>query len=127
MTGRALLLLAGLCSLGACSHDDSGPTAGILNVNLSTPNTDDGALLFTVSGGPVDSVAAPDLRLYSARLDPTTLRVIVMGNLGSGGVARIYIADSRLASNYSATVNQVAARGSYTQRDPAAYTLSLSP
>jgi hypothetical protein len=94
---------------------------------LATPNTDDGAVLFTISGGPVDSVAAAGHQVYSALLDANTLRVVVMGDVGSGLLATIYIADTRLASGYSATVNQVAARGSYAQRDPASYSLSVSP
>jgi hypothetical protein len=121
------LLLAGLSALAACSHDTSAPTAGTLNVNLASPNSDDGAVLFTVSGGPIDSVASPGHQIYSARLDSSTLRLIVTGDLGSGTIATIYVPDMRLASSYSATVNQAAARESYTQREAASYLLTLSP
>jgi hypothetical protein len=121
------LLLAGVTTLAACAHDTSGPTAGTLAVNLASPNNDDGAVLLTVSGGPIDSVASPGHQIYSARLDSSTLRLIVTGNVASGTIATIYLADMRLASNYSATVNQVAARESYAQHDAASYTLTLSP
>jgi hypothetical protein len=121
------LLLAGLSALASCSHDISGPTSGTLTVNLASPNSDDGAVLFTVSGGPIDSVASPGHQIYSARLDSKTLRLIVTGDVASGTIATIYLADMRLASSYSATVNQVAARGSYAQHDAASYTLTLSP
>jgi hypothetical protein len=121
------LLLACLFPLAACSHDTSGPTAGTLTVNLASPNSDDGAVLFTVSGGPIDSVASPGHQLYSSRLDSSTLRLIVTGDLGPGTIATMYVADMRLASSYSATVNQVAARESYAQRDAATYLLTLSP
>jgi hypothetical protein len=130
MTPRFLLFVLVLGTLGAvtgCSHDTIEPTAGTLKVTLASPNTDDGAVLFTVSGGPVDSVAAGGHQVYSARLDTNTLRVVVIGDIGSGTFATIYLADSRLASGYSGTVNQVAARVSYAQRDPASYSLSLSP
>jgi hypothetical protein len=128
MRFRSLLVLFGTLSIAAgCSHDSNEPTAGTLKLNLATPNTDDGAVLFTISGGPVDSVAAAGHQVYSALLDANTLRVVVMGDVGSGLLATIYIADTRLASGYSATVNQVAARGSYAQRDPASYSLSVSP
>jgi hypothetical protein len=122
-----LLLLAGLSTLVACSHDTNGPMAGTLTVNLASPNSDDGAVLFTVSGGPIDSVASPGHQIYSARLDSRTLRLIVTGDIGSGIIATIYVSDMRLASSYSATVNQVAARESYAQRDVASYLLTLSP
>ena len=121
------LLLAGVCVLVACSQDTIGPTAGTLTVNLASPNSDDGAVLFTISGGPIDSVASPGYQIYSARLEANTLRLIVTGDVASGTIATIYLADIRLASSYSATVNQVAARASYGQHDPAAYTLTLSP
>jgi hypothetical protein len=121
------LLLAGLFALGACSHDISGSTGGTLTVNLASPNRDDGAVLFTVSGGPIDSVASPGHQIYAARLDSNTLRLIVTGDIVSGTIATIYLADMHLASSYSATVNQVAARGSYVQHDAASYTLTLAP
>ena len=128
MTPRSLLFL--LCSLSAlvgCSHDTNEPTAGILKANLASPNTDDGAVLFTVSGGPVDSVVAGGHQVYFALLDATSLRVVVIGEVGSGTLATVYIPDNRLASSYSVTVNQVAARVSYAQRNPASYSLSLAP
>jgi hypothetical protein len=42
-------------------------------------------------------------------------------------VGRVYLPDVRLASNYSAAVNQAAARSSYAQRNPAAYSVNLLP
>jgi hypothetical protein len=100
--------------------------AATLDVSFTTTASDDGAVLFTVAGGPVDSVEAPGYRLYTAQINPTTLRVVVAGNLRAGTIARIHIADGRRLSQYSATVNQVAARGSYVQRDPVSYSLSVA-
>jgi hypothetical protein len=111
--------------LGACSSESSGPAAASLDVSFSTSAGDDGAVLFTVLGGPVDSVEAPGYQLYSARLDAKTLRVVVVGNLSSGTIARIHIADERSLPQYSAVINQVAARGSYMQRDPVSYSLTV--
>jgi hypothetical protein len=84
-------------------------------------------VLFTVSGGPVDSVETAGYALYSSRINPNTLRVVAAGRLHSGVIARIHIADERRLSQYSATLDQVAARISYAQRDPAVYTLALAP
>jgi hypothetical protein len=114
-----------LAGLVGCSHDNIGPTAGTLNVALTSPNTDDGAVLFTISGGPVDSLTAPGQQVYTSRLDSNTLRVILIGPLEAGIVARMYLPDARLAPNYSATVNQAAARMSYAQRNPAAYSVNF--
>jgi hypothetical protein len=95
-------------------------------VNLTTPNSDDGAVLFTISGGPVDSVEVDGHSVHWAHIDPNNLRVIVTGQLHSGVIASIRIADARQLSRYSATINQVAARATYVQRNPASYSLALS-
>jgi hypothetical protein len=123
----AFRVAAALLALSACSEDTAGPTAGVLTVNLATPNPDDGAVLFTVSGPGIDSVAASGLQLYSGRLDPKTVRVILTGNVTAGPIAQVYIADTRRSGSYTVTLDQIAARGSYQQRDPAAYTLTLAP
>jgi hypothetical protein len=124
---HAALALTVLAGIAGCSHDNVGPTAGTLNVTLASPNTDDGAVLVTIAGGPVDSLTAPGQQIYTSRIDANTLRVILIGRLQAGTVARMYLPDVRLASNYSATVNQAAARTSYAQRNPAAYSVNLLP
>jgi len=116
----ALILTAG------CSNN-TGPIAGALTVSLSSPHGDDGAVLLTVVGGPVDSVESTGYPLYSARSGGDTLKFIVTGNLGSGAIARVHIPDSRQASRYSARLAQAAARGTYAPHDPAGYTLTLLP
>jgi hypothetical protein len=128
MTIVRSLAAAGFLSaflLAGCSNN-TGPVAGALNVSISSPQRDDGALLLTVSGGPVDSVESVGFRIYSIRA-PDSVKFIVTGSLGSGPVARIHIPDGRLASRYSAKVSQVAARASYTPRDPATYSITLQP
>jgi hypothetical protein len=123
----ALGALAGLLLLPACSGENIGPVAGMLNVSLASPQGDEGAVLFTVTGGPLDTVEAVGHGLYSARIDASTLRVVVTGDLSSGIIARIRIPDDRQASHYTATVSQVAQRSRYTQRDPAGYVIALAP
>ncbi len=118
--------LLALAPLAGCSNN-TGPAAATLNVNLSTPNTDDGAVLLTISGGPVDSVESVGHTLYSARQGPETLRLIITGDLGSGTVARIHVPDSRQVSRYSARITQVAARVTYAQRDAGSYSARLLP
>jgi hypothetical protein len=119
--GMAILATTVAHSSG-CSGEPSEPVSGTLQVDLTTPFTDDGALLFTVTGGRVDSVET----LYSSRPDAVTLEVILTGDLRSGTIARMHIPDGRLAAQYSVKVIQAAARVSYAQRDPVAYELMLS-
>jgi hypothetical protein len=113
--------------LTGCSGQPSAPVAATLRVSLSTPFNDDGALLFTVTGGRVDSVEAPGYTLYTSQTDPATLQVILTGNLGPGIVAQVHIPDERVALQYSASLSQVAARETYIERDPASYHLELKP
>jgi hypothetical protein len=120
-----MVLCIGL--LAGCSDTASEPVAGTLQVALTSPFTDDGALLFTITGGRIDSVEAAGLTIYTSRPDASTLEVILLGNVGSGTIARLNIPDERLASQYSATLSQAAARGTYAQRDPAGYHLDLAP
>jgi hypothetical protein len=126
--GRLLLFLAaGIPWLSGCSSAPSGPVGITLQATLASPYNDDGAVFFTVTGGRIDSLTAPGYVLHTSRPGPNTVQVIVAGNLGSGPIARLYIADERLASQYTATVNQAAARASYAQRDPTSYSLTLKP
>lgn len=113
--------------LSAGCSSNTGPTAGVLTVSLSSPRGDDGAMLFTVSGGPVDSVESIGYTMYSVRTVADTVKIIVAGVLESGPVARIHISDTRQASRYAARVSQVAARVTYAERDPASYSLALQP
>jgi hypothetical protein len=121
---RRVLMLSVL--LLSCSGG-TGPTSGILNVKLSSLRGDDGAVLFTITGGPVESVEAVSSMVHSAQVDANTLRVVITGNLSAGAIARVRIADLTQASHYSAAVNQVAARSTYVQRDPGQYSITLAP
>jgi hypothetical protein len=109
----------------SCSGGSTGPAGGTLEVNFLSPNEDDGAVLFTITGGAVASVDAPAGSVHAAQLDANTLRVVVTGNLRSGVIARIHIPDVTQASHYSSLINDVAARGTYEGRDPAKYSISL--
>jgi hypothetical protein len=126
MTCRmAALGLLSVSFLGACSNN-TDPVAGALNVSISSPHLDDGALMLSVYGGPVDSVESVGFTIYSIRT-ADSVKFIITGSLGSGRVARIHIPDGRLASRYGAKVSQVAARVSYAPRDPAGYSAALLP
>jgi hypothetical protein len=114
-------------ALSAACSNDIGPTAGVLDVSLSSPHDDDGAVLFSVFGGPVDSVESAGFPVYSAHASADTVKLIVTGSLGSGAIARIHIPDLRQASHYGARVGQVAARLTYAPYDPAGYSVTLSP
>lgn len=121
------LAVGAVIGLAGCSREPVGATAAILTLGLATPNSDDGAVLVTISGGPVDSVEAVGYSFYLARIDGNTLRIIITGDLRSGVIARLRVPDDRQLSQYSAAINQVAMRSTYTQRDPNTYSVTLAP
>ena len=82
--------------------------------------------MFTITGGPVDSIESEGYSVYSAAIDAATLRIVITGDLQPGTLARIRIPDRDQASHYGGVIEQVARRSSYQQRDPTGYELSLT-
>ncbi len=133
---RALLVVA-LLGLGvaALSCGDSGPSGpgpekepvpGWMKVRLSSPNTDDGGIMFMLSGGQIDSIRSSFSNLHTATFSPTARRVIVAGNLTAGGVvAEVLVPDLRATASYTAAVEQVAVRDTYEQRPASSVSLVL--
>jgi hypothetical protein len=126
------LVLLGALACGGDGHsptEPSGPVPGVLTVTLVTPHADDGAVLFTISGGPVTSVgsAASSYQVYSSIPDTNTARVLVTGDLGSGAVVQLHVADTRRAAAYRATIAQAASRNTFAQQALTGYSLTVAP
>ena len=124
----ALLSLAASCGDGGPTGP-AGPVPGVLKIALTTPNADDGALLFTVSGGRISTVdaAAAGYQIYTAQPDTLTTRILVTGDIGAGEVVRIHVPDTRSAAAYHATIAQAASRATFAQRVLAGYALAVAP
>jgi hypothetical protein len=120
-----VLLGLGLAGLGGCSSD-AGPASATLGLSLSSPAQNDGAVLLTITGGPVDSIESTGYQIYSTTPGANTYRVIIAGQLASGPIARVHIPDERRSADYAAMVEQVATRAGYQQQDPAGYGLSFT-
>jgi hypothetical protein len=114
-----------LAMIVSCSGGATNPTAETLNIEFTSPNEDDGAILFTIAGGPVESIDGSGHSVYSARPDPNTLRVILTGRVSSGVIGRIRIPDGDRASQYSVAILQLASL-SHMEREPAGYTIRLA-
>jgi hypothetical protein len=128
ITIRASALLAALVVASGCSGDSgpTGPVAGALRVVITSPNTDDGAVMFQVTGI-VDSVAAPaGMTLYQSVPGPNVIRAIATGTITSGSnLLTLYVADIGKASSITTQVLQVAAQGTYEQRPAGVYSLQV--
>lgn len=129
MTGRrggfaglvaVLLLVAGCGDKGP-----SGPVAGDLVVNLTTPGMQDGAVLIRVVG-PVDAVTAEGGYLVeSASLADGITRIVVVGTVTSGPVARLRVPDLAQAAQYFGLVEQVADRSTFALLSTAGYSVKV--
>ena len=125
-----LAMIAVLLLDVACANDATGgkAQAGTLTLRLTTPHADDGAMTFTVSGGPIDSTVAVNasLRLFS-RQDGATLTGAVVGALADGAVITMYVPDAGAAARYTATVLEVADRQDMLRPSLAEYAITVTP
>lgn len=130
LSARFATVLIGLAA-AACAGDygtgPAGPVPGLLAVVFQTPNGDDGGVMFTISGGLIDSVLVAGNTAQGARLGAYSVRVLVARELSPGTVlARFAVPDVSQASLYSATLEQVASRRSFVSRALDGYALTIA-
>lgn len=116
-----ILLVVGLATCKGT--EPAGP--GWLNVRLTSPTTDDGGVMFVVRGGSIDSVRSTFPDAFTSRVSATEWKVIVVGNVASTVVARVWVPDLDASAQYSATVEQVASGVTYEQRAVGGYVIGI--
>lgn len=126
-----ILALAGAAGCGGDSVTGPTPTPpsseevpGWLDVQLSTPNADDGGIIFTVGGGAIDSMESVH-QGFSAAVNDSIWRILLTGELSDGVIARLHVPDVNASDRYSPEILQVAAENSFAQRDLTAYDLEI--
>lgn len=121
----AMIGMIASCGGGSDGHD---PDPGPLTLTLNTPNADDGALLFKVVGGAVDSISG-GVMVQDGNFAAVSggTRVVLAGDITDGVVATIWVPDLANASRYSVTMEQVAVRGTNAQRSIAGYGITVAP
>ncbi len=123
------LALALVALTAGCGGDDlpTGPPPGpgLLAVVLETPNSNDGALLFRLSGGRMGSLRVNQLTLLTANTGTNERRVILAGNISAGVVLRFWVPERRDLAGYSVVLEQVATRAIYVQQPLDGYALSV--
>ena len=130
-TGAVVIAAITIACGGDSTPESTGPgentsNPGFVNVTLATPNSNDGALLLTLSGGAMDSLTASVGTIFFASTGTNTFRVMVAGTIGDGPVVRFWMPDRRNVAQYVATLEQAAVRSSYEQQDIGAYSLSIA-
>ena len=127
---RSLRIPALLLALTACSNDPTSDaaTARTLRLRLTTPNRDDGALVFRVSGPRIDSaLAAGSFRLFTRRPDDTTIVGAIVGELGGGTIITLRVSDGPQPLAYNAQILEVADRGNQLRETIEGYALNIAP
>jgi hypothetical protein len=123
-TAITTALLAAALAAGCSDGKDPISTApdATVSLALATPNADDGALLFTVSGPSILGVTpAAGVELAESRATAngaTTSTIVVRGNLASGVIATMTVRGAHADSPYTVQIREAAARasGNYAQR-----------
>jgi len=114
-----------------CSDDTTGAAErpGTLSLTLTTPHADDGAMTFEVSGPPIDSAMAVNasLRLFTRRVNGSTVVGAVVGALDNGAVVTLQVADIGAAARYTARVLEVADRQDALRASLVGYALTVDP
>lgn len=109
--GLSLGLL--VTALGCGGDNAVAPKApGNMTVSLTTPNTDDGAVLVALFGPGFTNIrpASASYRVYSLTASPTEIRILVVGDLSTGALLSLDIDDAARIAEYHGTVIQAASR-----------------
>lgn len=114
---RMLLLPAILAAVGASCA--SGPVAGDVPFDLTTPRSDDGAIAFDVVSKSPETLAGvtalcAGCRAFVATVADTEVRGIVTGSIAAGPVFSVTVSDTRKPTDYTAKVLDVSTRAFLT-------------
>jgi hypothetical protein len=110
--------LAGLTlGLALVGLSCDGTKAGELGVDLTTPNSDDGAVQFTaIAAAPLSitggTASCSGCKLFLVKVSDTQYKGVVTGNIGAGALFRLGVSDTKKPANYSVVINAVSSRTS---------------
>ncbi len=128
MSIRTFVTVASLVGTLSCGGEETlPPVPGSVAVNFSSPNGTDGAVLFTITGPGMGNLApaSSSNQLFTRLVAPQELRVIIVGNLGSGPLFTMDIPNTNDVSGFNATVLQVADRDDDLRESVAGYSITL--
>lgn len=114
-----------LDDLTAGNIDSGGtdPSAGSLTVILTTPNPDDGAIRFTVTGPYVTTPrpASTSHLVFTMQRSQQELDVVVVGDFQSEPILILPVRDTQAAPEYRVTITEVATRTNALRTDLSGY------
>ena len=109
---RRPLAAACVALLTACGGGSTGPVAGDLKINLTTPNNGHDAavqLLLSAPTAPSGAAGAIGLTLWGTPITSTTAKLVVTGQLSSGTILTVHVDDVNKVSQYTVSLQSVAA------------------
>jgi hypothetical protein len=121
---RRSLATAAVIALVACKGNSTGPVAGALKVNLTTPNSGfDGAALLVLSSPVPPSSVTPGagLALWGGPVATTNAKIVLTGTLSTGTILTLQVDDVNKVAQYTVTIQDVAASGTFLVRPHTGY------
>ena len=128
MRNRYLAALTlGLALLGQSCKE--GPKAGEFSVDLTTPNSDDGAIQFTAVAAASLSItgataSCAGCKVFIVKVNASQYKGVVTGTIGAGTIFRLGVSDTKKPSNYSVVINAVSSR-TFVLRTASGYSATL--
>jgi hypothetical protein len=128
MKGTLIILATALLGLTlGCEPDRvaglDGP--GALELRLVSLNSDDGAIVVSLRGGPIDSITGIGIEAAAVEFTPGAFTLLLRGTIRSGAIARVWVPEVGDAAAYDVAVVQAASRDTYVRRDTREYAVSL--
>ena len=126
--GLGLSFTALAIGLGCGGDGSTGPQAGTAKVALVTPNSDDGAVLLTLTGPGLSNVQPtnPSYVMYVRSASASEVRVILVGNLIAGPVLTVDVDDVGKLGQYHGTVVDAASRSDAARGSTSGYGVTLA-
>ena len=121
-------VLAFACSDGASGPSELQPTAGILTLMWTVPDTSGRSIVLTLSGPGVEHIAAahPEYLVVARSGDGPLHRIAVFGTLVSGPLLRFAVPDTNRPDLYDIRVIEVGDEGDNVRAFPTDYSIRLS-
>ncbi|MBI4421272.1 MAG: hypothetical protein HY560_10635 [Gemmatimonadetes bacterium] len=129
MTRRRSLVLGVTLAVLAASCKE-GPVAGELAVNLTTPNSDDGAIQFAATAVTPNTIsgitsACSGCKLFVQKVSDTEYKGVVTGDLTAGTLFRVGVSDTKAEMVYAVQVVAVSSR-TFVLRSQSGYSVALA-
>lgn len=127
---RSILALAGVTLSLLATSCKEGPSAGEFAVNLTTPNSDDGAIQWTATASDPATITSVGsscggCKLFVVKLSDNQYKGVLTGPISAGTLFRIGASDTK--GTYAVTINVVANRAYTTRSSTAGYSIALVP